>query len=194
MKKSFFCGVVLFFALIVFAGREAGAYKCDPLFGPFGEIGVGAIDSNFDFNLKFLNFFFDLLIVGTEIIPVEYNYSKFYDGHRVSFLNTKLYVNLLFNNEYNFMFGDVCDKNRLILGPFIAVSPLNIPNYHLDNYIVDVGLKFAYAEPLATSLLNIEIGSKYLKHDHKRSFFINVSSGIPLVLPCLAFISPKLPI
>ena len=184
MKKRFFCGMLLFLTLTVFAGRKAMAYEHNFVWG-IGEIGVGAINSKFDFNLKIFDLFFqhDISPLGLEIIPITYNYSKFYDGHMVSFLNTKLYFRFLSTN-----LGECSGHGGLasIMSPFVSASALTISNNSSYNYIMDAGLKIAFFGvecDRSYSILNIELGYKYLKQNHEKIFFINLSSVIPLMIP-----------
>ena len=195
MKKSFFCSVVIFFALIVFAGREARGDEdyANFVFG-IGEIGVGVIGSDFDFNFKLFNLFFqhEMSPFALEIIPVTYNNSDFYDGSIVSFLNTKLYLSFLSaglgqNTSHS---KSVFIPLGFIASPFASVRALNIPNFHSYNYIIDAGFKvtvFLFDYHLMVSVLNIEFGRKYFKQNRKWESFINISSGIPLTLPAWPF-------
>ena len=185
MKKIFF-GVILFFALIVFAEREA---RSEPNFvWSFGEIGIGAVDSEFDFNFKLFNLFLrhELSPFGLEIIPVTYNHSNFYDGRIVSFLNTKVYLSpgSRFADEHSrgAPFGG-------IISPFIGVRALNIPNFHSYNYIIDVGLKWAlyFGHGAVLNFFNLEVGYEYFKQNREHTAFISLSTGLPLLLPLVPF-------
>jgi hypothetical protein len=174
MKKIFLCKVILFVAIISILARDAMADD-DRSFvwhSHIAEIGAGTIYSNFHFNIKMLDQFFHApaLPLVLEIIPATYSYSKFYDGHLVSFLTTKL------------SFGGLDMRGRFltlsaIFGPFISISPLNFPNYRPDNYILDSGLRFAMMDKHAT-LLDLEIGSKYFKQNRNHTIYINLSTSV----------------
>ena len=183
MKKTFY-GVVLFFALTVYSGREAIGYDHNFIIG-IGEIGAGTIYSDFNFNLRILDLFIqhEISPFALEIIPVEYNYSNFYDGHILSFLNTKLYFSSLsFGLGHHHSGGrSIYIPIAFIASPFVSVRALNIPNFNSYNYIIDAGFKFAVfvaANNFAYSIINLEIGSKYFKQTKEHTIFISLSSSL----------------
>jgi hypothetical protein len=182
VKNRIFCILILFFSLtaIHFSERKAmakgNAFKWD-----VGGAGIGYIYSDFDFNYKLFDLFFEheLSPFGLEIIPIIYDYSKFYDGHIVSFFNAKLYFTFFSNLGLKPSDEDIYvydNSHKHIWSPFISIRVLNIPDYHSYNYIIDAGLKFAFLRAC-----DIEIGSKYFKKDRNHTIYINLSTNLPLI-------------
>ena len=175
MKKNFLCKVILFAAIASTPLAKRDAMADDNAFlwqSHIAEIGVGTIGSDFCFNIKMFDQFFQapVLPLVLEIIPAAYSYSKFYDNHLISLLNTKL------------SFGGLGPRRgfldfSVILGPFVSISPLNFPNYHADNYILDTGLRFAFMDDAAT-FFDLEIGYKYYKQNRDHAIYINLSTSI----------------
>jgi len=79
-----------------------------------------------------------------------------------------------------------------IASPFISIRALNIPNFYSYNYVIDAGFKFAmyFVESggMVWNFFAIETGYKYFKQDRKHAFFINISTGIPLLFPLGPFL------
>jgi len=187
MRKTFFFAVILFFVITVFGKREARA----EFTWNFCSMGAGTIYSDFDFNLKALNFFFqpefystDIVFkspFGVEIVPITYDYSKFYGGNIVSFMSAKLYLNLMPEQYHSYKGGpNVYD----IIGPFVSVRALNNFPFRSDNYIIDAGLKFTATTDMLT-LVDIEIGSKYFRKTREQTIFINAS--VSILIPFVFF-------
>ena len=175
MKKTFLCKAVLFAVLISIPLAEREAMADDNAFlwqSHIAEIGVGTICSDFHFNIKMFDQFFQapVLPLVLEIIPAAYSYSNFYDGHLVSFLNTKLSFGGLGPRHGFLDFG-------VLLGPFISISPLNFPDYRAGNYILDAGLRFAFMDDRA-ALFDLEIAYKYFKQKDDHAIYINLSTSI----------------
>jgi len=175
MKKTFLYKVILCAAIASIPLTEREAMADDNAFiwqSHIAEIGVGTIYSDFYFNLKMYNQFFQAtaLPLVLEIIPATYSYSKFYDGPILSFLSTKLSLGSL-DSRGSFL------SISVIFGPFISISPLNFPNYRPDNYILDSGLRFAVLDKHST-LIDLEIGSKYFKQNRNHTIYISLSTGL----------------
>jgi len=175
MKKTFLCKVILCAALISIPFAKRDAMADDNAFlwqSHIAEIGIGTIGSDFCFNIKMFDQFFQapVLPLVLEIVPATYSYSKFYDGHIVSFLSAKLSRGGLGPRRGFLDFG-------IILGPFISISPLIFPEYNSDNYIFDAGLRFAWIDDIAT-FFDLEIGYKYYKQNRDHAIYINLSTSI----------------
>ena len=121
----------------------------------------------FGLNLRMLNLFLDneKSSIGLQIVPISYSYSKYYNGHVVSFANIILYWNLLpFFYEYN---AGISYR----FGPFVSVSPLNFTNFHFGECIINTGLIIT-----AFEIFDIEIGYKYLNNNDRHSVYINLNT------------------